>query len=164
VHPQGQGLTRVGLGVDAHAFARGRPLVLGGVTIPEAVGLAGHSDADVLSHAIGDALLSAAALSDLGESYPNTPRWRNASSLAILSDIVASLARAGWTIANVDATVVAETPKLAPFRDEMITNVAAALEVPASSVWIKATTTDGLGFVGRAEGIAAIAVALLESS
>jgi 2-C-methyl-D-erythritol 2,4-cyclodiphosphate synthase len=155
-------LTRVGLGVDVHAFDRSRPLVLGGVTIPEAPGLSGHSDADVLSHAIGDALLSAAGLSDLGESYPQSEAWRDASSLVILSDIVASLLRAGWAITNVDATVIAEAPKLAPFRRDMIANVARALAIPTSCVWVKATTTDGLGFVGRSEGISAIAVALLE--
>ena len=150
--------------MDAHAFDASRALVLGGVTIPDAPGLGGHSDADVLSHAIGDALLSAAGLSDIGESYPNSERWRDASSLMILADIAASVAGAGWTIANVDATVIAEAPKLAPFRRAMITNVAGALEIPASCVWVKATTTDGLGFAGRGEGIAAIAVALVESS
>ena len=134
---------RVGLGVDAHPFREGRRLVLGGIEIPEAPGLAGHSDADVLSHAIADALLGATALSDLGEMFPNDDRWRDASSLDILSETARAVRDAGWSIANVDATVVAETPRLSPYRDAMVTAISSSLAVEQDRVWVKATTTDG---------------------
>ena len=153
---------RVGLGLDAHAFDESRALVLGGVTIPGARGLAGHSDADVLSHAIADAMLSAAALSDLGSSFPGDERWRDASSLDILTETAHIVSRAGWSIGNVDATVVAEAPRLKPYRDDMISSISRALRIEPARVWVKATTTDGLGFPGREEGIAALAVVLLE--
>ncbi|CAN5582040.1 2-C-methyl-D-erythritol 2,4-cyclodiphosphate synthase [soil metagenome] len=153
---------RVGLGVDAHAFDESRPLVLGGVPIAESWGLEGHSDADVLSHAIADALLGATGLSDLGTSFPNDERWRDASSLTILEEVARVIAEAGWSIANVDATVIAERPRLTPYRDGMVDAVARALGVDRSDVWVKATTSDGLGFIGRSEGIAAIAVVLVE--
>ena len=157
-------MTRVGLGVDAHAFDSDRDLVLGGVTIPDAPGLAGHSDGDVLSHAVADALLSASGISDLGTSFPSTERWRDASSLAILGETAASVATAGWTIGNVDATLVAQRPHLAPFREAMIAALSEALNVDAARVWVKATTTDGMGFTGRAEGVAALAVVLIEET
>jgi 2-C-methyl-D-erythritol 2,4-cyclodiphosphate synthase len=153
---------RVGLGYDVHAFDDGRPLVLGGVSIPDAPGLAGHSDADVVSHAIADALLGAARLGDLGTLFPNDERWANASSLEILEHTTTALTDARWSIVNVDATVVAETPRLAPYRDEMIERVAGSLGLATSAVWIKATTTDGLGYTGRREGIAVMAVVLIE--
>ena len=154
---------RVGLGVDAHAFGNDRPLLLGGVEIPGCAGLAGHSDGDVLSHAVADALLSAAGLSDLGSSFPASPRWRGASSLEILAETGRMVVQAGWSVANVDATVVAEAPPLAPYREQMIAGLARALGVEPPRVWVKATTTDGLGFCGRSEGMAALAVVLVES-
>lgn len=152
---------RVGYGFDVHAFDETRPLVLGGVTIPGAPGLAGHSDADVLSHAIADALLGAAGLGDLGSRFPGNDRWRDASSLDILRATAELLATAGVHIVNIDATVIAERPRLAPHRDAMAAGVAGALRVDAAAVSVKATTTDGLGFTGRGEGIAAAAVALV---
>jgi 2-C-methyl-D-erythritol 2,4-cyclodiphosphate synthase len=153
---------RVGLGVDAHAFDPSRRLVLGGIEVPDSPGLAGHSDADVLSHAIADALLGASGLSDLGTMFPHDERWRDSSSLAILTATAGALSEAGWSVANIDATLVAEAPTVAPYRAQMVTAVASALGVDEAAVWIKATTTDGLGFVGRTEGIAAIAVALVQ--
>ncbi|MDQ4142391.1 MAG: 2-C-methyl-D-erythritol 2,4-cyclodiphosphate synthase [Actinomycetota bacterium] len=155
-------MIRVGLSYDAHAFDESRPLVLGGVTIPDAPGLAGHSDADVVSHAIADALLGAARLGDLGTLFPNDDRWRGASSLDILVHTAKAVSDAGWSIVNADATILAEVPKLAPYREHMIDLIAAALGLATSAVWVKATTTDGLGFSGRREGIAAMAVVLIE--
>jgi len=155
-------VTRVGLGLDAHAFDDSRTLVLAGVQIPGSPGLGGHSDGDVLSHAVADALLSAAGLSDLGSSFPNTPRWKDASSLLILSETARLMSAEGWMLGNVDATLVAERPRLAPHRDAMIDGLAGALSITPSCIWVKATTTDGLGFTGRSEGIAALAVALVE--
>ncbi len=151
--------SRTGFGYDVHRLIPGRPLVLGGVTIPHPVGLDGHSDADVLSHAIGDALLGAAGLGDLGRHFPDTdPRWKGASSLYLLRRI-ADLARdAGWVPAHVDATLLAEAPKIAPHVAAMATRIAAALGLPAAAVNLKATTSEGLGFVGRREGMAAQAV------
>jgi 2-C-methyl-D-erythritol 2,4-cyclodiphosphate synthase len=135
--------------------------VLGGATIPGSRGLAGYSDADVLSHAVADALLGAAGLGDLGMRFPGTAEWRDASSLDILTKISELLASGGWEVANIDATVVAEQPRLTPFRAEMISNIAGALNVDPAVVSVKATTTDGLGFTGRAEGVAAHAVVLI---
>jgi 2-C-methyl-D-erythritol 2,4-cyclodiphosphate synthase len=155
---------RIGLGFDAHRFESGRPLVLGGVTIPESPGLAGHSDADVLSHAIADAILGAAAMGDLGEMFPADERWRNAPSLSILGEVAGVLAGDGWSIVNVDATIIAETPRVAGHRNAMVANVATSLGLPSNSVSIKATTTDGLGFTGRGEGIAALAIARVRRS
>ena len=161
-------MARSGIGFDAHAFGVGaeadRPLVIGGTTIPDHPGLAGHSDADVLSHAIADALLGAAALGDLGSRFPDDDRWKDASSLAILEETRALVAAAGYRIVNVDASVVAQAPRLAPHRAVMTANVAAALAIDVGAVSIKATTTDGLGFTGRGEGIAALAVATIERS
>lgn len=155
---------RVGLGVDAHAFDdSSRTLVLGGVAIPHDRGLGGHSDADVLSHAVADALLGAAGLGDLGEMFPATDEWRDASSIRLLSDVSARLHAAGWTVVNVDATVIAREPKLAPYREQMAARIAEAVQVDAGSVSVKATTTDGLGFTGRGEGIACMAVAQIET-
>ena len=151
----------MGLGVDAHAFDASRPLVLGGIEISSSPGLAGHSDADVLSHAIADALLGAAGLSDLGTMFPHDERWRDSSSLDILAATARALSEAGWSVANIDATLLAEAPKVAAYRAQMIAAVSSALGVDEDVVWIKATTTDGLGFVGRTEGMAALAVALV---
>ena len=155
---------RVGLGFDAHAFTTDRPLVLGGVTVPGSPGLAGHSDADVVSHALADALLGAAGLGDLGERFPTTARWRDASSLEILARTAAMLSEAGRDVVNVDVTVIAQSPRLGPHREEMAASVAHALGVETSVVSVKATTTDALGFTGRGEGIAALAVALVDAT
>jgi 2-C-methyl-D-erythritol 2,4-cyclodiphosphate synthase len=155
-------MIRVGLGVDAHGLDPGRALILGGVVVPDAPGLAGHSDADVLSHAIADALLGAAELGDLGSNFPATERWRDASSLEILSETARLLSDQGWSIANLDASVIAEAPRLAPLIPEMKAKVAAALSIDDGLVSVKVTSTDGLGFVGRREGLAAIAIALIE--
>ncbi len=154
---------RVGSGFDVHAFDADRTLVLGGVEIANSPGLAGHSDADVLCHAIADAILGAARLGDLGSLFPNDPRWAEASSLVILGATVEAARDAGWAIGNIDSTVIAEGPRLAPYKAEMIANIAAAAHVDQSLVSVKATTTDGLGFTGRREGIAAMATVLLDA-
>lgn len=153
---------RAGVGIDAHRFAVDRPLIIGGVTIEHEMGLAGHSDADVLSHAVADALLGAAGLGDLGRWFPSEDKWKGVSSLVLLAEVRAALVEAGWRIVNVDATVVAEVPRLSPHVSEMTSNVAAALSVERAAVSVKATTTDGMGFTGRGEGIASIAVASIE--
>jgi 2-C-methyl-D-erythritol 2,4-cyclodiphosphate synthase len=154
---------RTGVGIDTHAFAPGRPLILGGVDIPHEEGLAGYSDADVLTHAVIDALLGAAGLGDIGQHFPDTdPRFEGADSLQLLRTVVAYLGERGFAIGNVDATVVLERPKLAPFRDAMRDTLAAALGLPVDAVNVKATTGEGMGFVGRGEGAAAMAVATLE--
>lgn len=149
-----------GIGYDVHRFVEGRPLVLGGVTIPHALGLDGHSDADVLSHAIADALLGAAGMPDIGHLFPNTdPSLRGISSLAILRTVTDRLMAAGVDVNTIDATLVAEAPKIAPFLEEMKKCLAGALNIPVTRVGIKATTNETMGFVGRGEGIAALAVA-----
>jgi len=154
---------RAGIGFDAHAFADDRPLVLGGVEVPYHRGLVGHSDADVLAHAICDAVLGAAGLGDVGTHFPSSDaRWANEPSATFLSRVAALAADAGFSIANVDATVICEEPALAPHRDAMCEALATALRVPVSVVSVKATTTDRLGVVGRGEGAAAIAIAVLE--
>ena len=156
---------RVGTGYDVHAFADGRPCVLGGVTIPHERGLQGHSDADVLSHAIGDALLGAAALGDIGKHFPDDDeRYRDISSLLLLQRIVDALGESGYTVSNVDATVVAERPKLSSFVPLMRSRIGAALGLPDDRVSVKATTSERLGFTGREEGIAAHAVVLIRSA
>lgn len=155
-------MIRVGLGFDVHPFDEARPLMLGGIEIPDSPGLAGHSDGDVLSHAVADALLGAAGLGDLGERFPATPEWQDAASAGILAEVARSLLDGGWSIADVDATVVAQGPRIAPHRDRMIETVAAALAISPERMSVKATTTDGLGVIGRGEGIAAFAVALIE--
>ncbi len=153
---------RVGMGYDIHRVAEGRPLVLGGVRFESPWGLEGHSDADVLLHAIGDALLGAAGLGDLGTHFPpGDPQWKDASSLDLLRRIAELLARAGTKVENVDAMVVAEAPRLAPHRDAMRSNIAAALGIAPDRVSVKATTNEQLGALGRREGIAATAVALV---
>lgn len=153
---------RVGLGFDAHAFGDGRDLVLGGVVVPSERGLHGHSDADVLSHAVGDAALGAAGLGDLGDHFPATAEWKDASSLSILQAVSRALTEAGQRVANVDATVIAQAPRLSAHIGPMRTNLAAALGIDADLVSVKATTTDHMGFTGRGEGIAAMAVVLVE--
>ena len=159
---------RIGNGYDVHAFApaeAGRPLVIGGVVVPHDRGLAGHSDADVLIHALVDALLGAAALGDIGAYFPSSDdRWRDAPSADFLTHTVALLGERGWRIVNVDATVVAERPRLGPHVAAMRARLAAALGIAEGQVSVKGKTTDGLGFTGRQEGIACYAVALIEQS
>jgi 2-C-methyl-D-erythritol 2,4-cyclodiphosphate synthase len=159
---------RVGIGYDVHAFApaeSGRPLLIGGVQIPHERGLAGHSDADVLLHAVVDALLGAAALGDIGTYFPSSDeRWRNAPSTAFLTHTIGLLRQAGWAVANVDATVVTEQPRMGPHIPAIRARLAQALGLPLDCVSIKAKTTDGLGFTGRAEGMACYAVALIEGT
>jgi 2-C-methyl-D-erythritol 2,4-cyclodiphosphate synthase len=155
-------MTTTGIGYDCHQLAAGRRLVLGGVEIPHDRGLTGHSDADVLVHAIIDALLGAAAMGDIGEHFPDTDeRYRDVSSIELLRDVVAQLGERGLAIGNVDATVVMERPKLAPARAEIRATLAAALGLPVERVSVKATRGEGMGFVGREEGVAALAVATL---
>lgn len=156
---------RVGSGADAHALAVGRALILGGVAIEHPTGLAGHSDGDVLSHAVIDALLGAAGAGDIGMHFPpGEPSLAGIRSLILLERTAAVLADDGWCIANVDATMLAQRPRLSPHVPQMRGNLAAALSVEPSQVSVKATTTDYLGFTGREEGIAAVAVALLYRS
>jgi 2-C-methyl-D-erythritol 2,4-cyclodiphosphate synthase len=153
---------RIGNGFDAHALVEGRPLVLGGVTIPFARGLAGHSDADVLLHAIADALLGALALGDLGAHFPDTdPRWKGADSRALLRHVLTLVQGKGYSVANVDATVIAQAPRLAPFVGRMRASIAADLGCDPDRISVKATTTEHLGFTGRQEGIAALASVLV---
>jgi 2-C-methyl-D-erythritol 2,4-cyclodiphosphate synthase len=154
---------RVGQGFDVHALVAGRPLVIGGVTIPHEKGLLGHSDADVLLHAITDALLGAAALGDIGRHFPDTDeRHRGADSRVLLREAAARVRGAGYVIVNVDSTIVAQAPKMAPHIPAMVANIAADLHLPTSAVNVKAKTTERLGFIGRGEGIAAEAIAALE--
>jgi len=153
---------RVGLGYDAHRLVAGRALVLGGVTIPHPLGLLGHSDADVLSHAIGDALLGAVGAGDLGAHFPDTdPAYKGISSLILLEKIVSLVRRRGFRPVNVDATVVAEKPRLSPHIPEMRAKLAHVLGLAPEEVNIKATTTEHMGFTGKEEGIAAYAVVLV---
>ena len=153
---------RVGLGYDVHGLVPERPLILGGVKIAFHQGLAGHSDADVLSHALGDALLGAACLGDLGRHFPDSdPQYKGISSLRLLNRIGSLLRQQGYAIENVDVTVVAQEPKLAPYINDMQAALARALNVSVNRINIKATTTEGLGFAGRQEGIAAYAIVLL---
>ena len=152
-------MTRVGLGFDMHPLIRGRPLVLGGVTIPAEAGLGGHSDADVLSHAVGEALLGALALGDLGRHFPDTdPRYRGISSLVLLEKVVELLrARGAWPV-NVDGTILAQAPRLGPYLPQMARRLADTLGLAEDAVSVKAKSPEGLGVVGRQEGMAAMAV------
>ena len=155
---------RIGHGYDVHRLVKGRDLVLGGVKIPHRMGLLGHSDADVLTHAIMDALLGAAALGDIGKLFPdNDEAYKGADSLKLAREVAKRLAAAGYRIGNIDATVVAEAPKLAPHIGKMRENLAAALEIEVGAVSVKATTEEGLSFTGSGEGIAAHAVCLIEA-
>jgi 2-C-methyl-D-erythritol 2,4-cyclodiphosphate synthase len=162
----GQMVTRVGIGYDVHAFAAPdaqRPLVIGGVTIPHERGLAGHSDADALLHALVDALLGAAALGDIGTHFPSSdPRWHNAASSAFLTHTLDLLSEQDWRIGNMDATIVAERPRMTPHIPAIRARLAEALGLPLDAVSVKAKTTDGLGFTGRSEGIACYVIALIE--
>lgn len=157
-------MIRVGHGFDAHRLVEGRALVLGGVLVPFERGALGHSDADVLAHAISDALLGAAALGDLGARFPDSdPRWKNADSMELLAACVRDVREAGYAVGNVDATIVVERPKLASFFTAMCENVALRLGVDAACVSIKAKTSEGMGYTGDGSGIACYAVALLSS-
>jgi 2-C-methyl-D-erythritol 2,4-cyclodiphosphate synthase len=154
---------RIGLGVDAHALVEGVPLVLGGVTIDHPRGLAGHSDGDVIAHALADALLGAAGLGDIGALFPpDDERYHGADSLALLGDAYGSVRSAGFELVSADCVLIGEEPRIAPHREEMRSRLAAALAVERERVNVRATTTDALGFTGRGEGLAAQAVALLQ--
>jgi 2-C-methyl-D-erythritol 2,4-cyclodiphosphate synthase len=156
---------RIGIGVDAHAFEAGVPLVLGGVKIEHGRGLAGHSDGDVIAHALTDALLGAAGLGDIGSLFPSDDEsLRGADSLALLGEAYAKVVAAGFEVVNTDCVLIGEEPRIAPHREEMRRRLAAALGVDAEQVNVRATTTDRLGFTGRGEGLAAQAVALLARS
>lgn len=155
-------MIRTGIGVDSHPLQAGRALILGGIDIPHEEGLAGHSDADVLAHAIIDALLGAAGLGDIGQHFPDTDeRFAGADSMELMRTVVVFLEQNGFAIQHVDTTVILERPRLAPYRDAMRESLAGALAVPLANVNVKATTGEGLGFVGRGEGAAALAVATL---
>jgi 2-C-methyl-D-erythritol 2,4-cyclodiphosphate synthase len=157
-------MTRVGLGFDLHPLVRGRALVLGGVTIPSEVGLGGHSDADVLSHAVGEALLGSLALGDLGRHFPDTDsRWLNVSSLVLLGHVLELVRGRGGRIVNIDATVLAQAPKLAPYLGEIAKRLADTLGLDLGAVSVKAKSPEGLGLLGRCEGIAAMAVVSVET-
>lgn len=154
-----------GIGWDVHRFAPERPLIIGGVTIPSELGLAGHSDADVLTHAVIDALLGAAGLGDIGEHFPDTDElWRGADSLDMLRHVRTLVTAGGVSIEHVDATVLMERPKLLTHKPEMVANLAGAMEISVGHVNVKATRGEGMGFVGRVEGAAALAIATLRRS
>jgi len=156
-------MLRIGFGYDAHKLVAGRDLILGGVKIPHKAGLLGHSDADVLCHAVGDAILGALSLGDLGKHFPDTdPKYRGVSSLTLLSSIGDMVRGENAGVVNVDSTVVAEEPKLSGYIQKMRENISAALKVDVDQVSVKATTTEGMGFAGRKEGIAAYAAVLVE--
>ena len=153
---------RVGQGIDVHELVPGRKLILGGVDIPSEVGLLGHSDADVLLHAIIDALLGAAGLGDIGQQFPNTDKsWKDASSLDLLARVWDKLKAKGWRVINIDSSVLLEAPKIGKFIPDMKVNIAKVLEISVDSIGIKATTSEGLGYGGRKEGALAQAVALI---
>ena len=155
---------RIGLGYDVHALVEDRELIIGGVRIPYEKGLLGHSDADVLCHAISDALLGAARLGDVGRLFPDTdPAYEGADSLVLLAECAALVRGNGFDIVDVDSVIITQEPKLSPFREDMRTRLSKALGIPTDNVGVKATTTESLGFEGRKEGIAAHAVVLLES-
>ena len=154
---------RIGHGYDVHRLVEGRKLILGGVEVPHTLGLLGHSDADVLAHAVMDALLGAAALGDIGRHFPDTdPAYKGADSLVLLDHVMALLDQAGWQVGNVDATILAQKPKLAPYIDQMRDNLARRMKIAPEQVNVKATTEEKLGFTGAEQGIAAHAVCLLE--
>ncbi len=155
---------RIGIGVDAHAFEAGVPLVLGGVSIDHPRGLSGHSDGDVIAHALADALLGAAGLADIGALFPSSDeRYRGADSLELLAEAFRQVREAGFALVNADCVLIGQEPRVAPYRDAMSRRLAQALGVDPGRVGVRATTTDFLGFTGRGEGLAAQAVALLES-
>ena len=153
---------RIGMGYDVHRYAQDRKMILGGVEIPYELGLLGHSDADVLVHAVMDALLGAAALGDIGQHFPDTdPRYKGISSILLLEHVGRLMKENGYQIGNIDATIIAQRPKLAAYRPRMAENIAKALGIEVNQVSVKATTEEGLGFTGRMEGMAAQAIALV---
>lgn len=153
---------KIGLGYDVHAFAEGRPLILGGVNIPHHQGLDGHSDADVLAHAVSDALLGAVRGGDIGKLFPDTdPAYKGTDSLKLLAEVARVVREAGYEIVDIDCVIAAQAPKLSPYRDQMRANLAQACSIPLDAIGVKATTTEHLGFEGREEGISAQAVALV---
>ena len=154
---------RIGQGYDVHKLVEGRDLILGGVTVPYEKGLLGHSDADVLVHAVMDALLGAAALGDIGQHFPDTdPKYKGISSIALLKEVGALLEKEGYIIENIDATIIAQRPKLAAYRPQMAKNIAEALHLEVNQVSVKATTEEGLGFTGSGEGISSQAICAIE--
>jgi len=154
---------RVGIGYDSHPFAAGRKLILGGVEIPNGKGLAGHSDADAVAHAVTDAILGAAGLGDIGRMFPNDdPQWKNASSIGLLNKALLKVVEAGFQFVHTDITIILEQPKLARYLDDMRENLAGAVVSGYSMVSVKAKTNEGMGWIGRGEGVAVLAVALLE--
>jgi len=156
-------MLRIGQGYDVHRLTEGRKLIIGGVDIPYEKGLLGHSDADVLLHAISDALLGAAALGDIGKHFPDTDeKYKNADSLLLLKEVAAILSRNGYSVVNVDATIIAQKPKMAPYILKMRNNIASALGIGTDFVSVKATTEEGLGFTGTEQGISASAICLVE--
>ena len=157
-------MVRIGMGYDVHRLVSNRPLVLGGVEIPHALGLEGHSDADVLTHAVCDAILGAGALGDIGQHFPDSdPAYKGISSLALLAQTVAVAAQNGFAVRQIDATIIAQAPRIGPFRDLMRANLASQIGIPKEMTSVKATTTEGLGYLGRREGIAALCIAQLET-
>lgn len=155
---------RIGMGYDVHRLVPERDLILGGVKIDHELGLLGHSDADVLLHAVMDALLGAAALGDIGKHFPDTdPRYKGADSIRLLEAVRELVKKEGYSVGNVDATIIAQQPKMSPHIERMRENIAKALEIPVSRINVKATTEEGLGFTGNGEGISAQAVCLLEA-
>jgi 2-C-methyl-D-erythritol 2,4-cyclodiphosphate synthase len=157
-------MIRVGIGYDSHRFEEGRPLVLGGIRIPHPRGLAGHSDADVVAHALIDAILGAAAAGDIGQHFPDTdPKWKGADSMALLRSAHQLVRGRGYALAQADLTIITEQPQLSPHLAAMAAKLAERLGAPPGSVSIKAKTNEGMGFIGRGEGIAVIAVATLEA-
>ncbi len=156
---------RIGTGYDVHRLVEGRKLMMGGVQIPNEKGLIGHSDADVLLHAVCDALLGAAGLGDIGRHFPDTvPKYKDISSLSLLAEVQRMLVEGGFRVHNIDATIVAERPRMSPHIPAMIANIASAVKVDRAAVNVKATTTEGLGFAGKGEGIAAYAVCSITRS
>jgi 2-C-methyl-D-erythritol 2,4-cyclodiphosphate synthase len=157
-------VTRVGIGYDSHRFVAGRPLILGGVTIPHRQGLAGHSDADAVAHALTDAILGAAGAGDIGQLFPDTdPQWKDADSMELLRTAHELVRGRGYTLAQADCSVISERPKLGPHLGAMAAALAARLGVDAAAISVKAKTNEGMGFIGRGEGLAVIAVVVLEA-
>lgn len=156
-------MQRIGLGYDVHAFAEGRKLIIGGVDIPYSRGLDGHSDADVLAHAIMDALVGALRAGDIGKLFPDTdPAYKGADSIKLLKHVGGLVKESGWKIVDIDSVLMIQEPKMSPHREQMRKNIAAALDIPVDNIGVKATTTEWLGYEGRGEGVSAQAVALLE--
>ena len=158
-------MVRIGMGYDVHRLVPGRRLVLGGVEIPHDFGLAGHSDADVLTHAVCDAILGAAALGDIGQHFPDSdPAYGGISSLVLLAQTAGLAEREGFAVRQIDATVIAQAPRIGPYREKMRANLSSQIGIPIGMASVKATTTEGLGYLGRREGVAALCIAQLEAN